>query len=165
MKKLIITGLVLGLSSTAFADHPTPAAKPLPYSHTMQRADHDNANHGRFAGGPAGGIDRDRRMPPAMLQWKTLEASKKISNKQTINIGGREAFSRLKLEAARGSTFIDKVVIVFGNGMRQVVDLDKTLANREAPLFIDLDGKNRRVTKVVVYGKSGRRAAINLLAA
>lgn len=150
MKKLIITGLVLGLSSTAALA--APAAK-VPYGHTLQHAKPGNAKF------------EERRLPPALLQWKTLESSKRIASKQTFDVGGRQAFSRLKLEAARGSTFIDKVVIVFGNGMRQVVDLDKTIANRAAPLLIDLDGKNRRIAKVVVYGKSGRRAAINLLAA
>lgn len=158
MKKLIITSLVLGLSSTAaLADH-APVAKGLPYSHTLEHAKRDKPNLGRFE-------DRGRRLPPAVLPWKTLQSSKRIASKQTFDVGGRQAFSRLKLEAARGSTFIDKVVVVFGNGMRQVIELDKTLANRAAPMVIDLDGKHRRIAKVVVYGKSGRRAAINLLAA
>ena len=63
-----------------------------------------------------------------------------------------------------GNTFVARLASGSGNGAEQVADLDKTRAMRGAPLFIDLDGANRRISKVVVYGKGGRRAAINVLA-
>jgi len=145
--KILTTALVLGLSSAAFA---APSEKPL------YRAD-DHAEH--FRG------DNFRRPAPMPLSWTSLSTVKRIQSKQTIAVGGYKAYSKLKLEASMGSTFIDKLVIVFGNGSKQVVELDKSLAMRGAPLVIDLEGKNRRIAKVVVYGKSNRRAAINLLAA
>lgn len=154
--KILTAALVLGLSSVAFADHEKP----------LRNADDRAYKAPLWKDG-----ERDRGRPdvrrplPMPVEWTTLSTAKKIQNKQTIAVNGRQAFSKLKLEASMGKTFIDKVVIVFGNGTRQVVDLDKSLAMREAPLLIDLEGKNRRVSKVVVYGKSGRRAAINLLAA
>lgn len=77
----------------------------------------------------------------------------------------RYALRMTKLEAAMGITFVDKLAIVFGNGRTQVVNLDKSLAMRGVPLVIDLDGQNRRISKVVVYGMSSRRASISILAA
>jgi hypothetical protein len=137
--KLLTTALVLGLSSAAFA---APGYQGAPTQHHF----------------------RDGMRRPAPVAWTSLSTVSRIQNKQTISVGGLKAFSKLKLEAAQGSTFVDKLVIVFGNGAKQTVNLDKNLAMRGAPLFIDLDGANRRITKVVVYGKSGRRAAINLSA-
>lgn len=149
--KILTSALVLGLSSAAFA---APGDKPL-HDHSYQGDDH--AEH--FRG------DRMRRPLPMPVAWTSLSTVKRIQNKQTIAVGGRQAYSKLKLEAAMGSTFVDKLVIVFGNGTKQVINLDKSLAMRGAPLVIDLDGQNRRISKVVVYGKSNRRASINVLAA
>jgi hypothetical protein len=151
--KILTTALVLGLSSVAFA---TPAEKPLHYDSSASRADH--SAHFR----PGDGMRRPLPMPAS---WSTLSTLSRIQGKQTINVGGFKSYSKLKLDASRGNTFIDKLVIVFANGTRQVVDLDKSLAMRGAPLVIDLEGKNRRIAKVVVYGKSNRRAAISVLAA
>jgi hypothetical protein len=152
MKKLIITGLLLGLSSVAFADH----EKPLGHHRDVAPA----YKAPGFGQRPTEGFRR-----PMPAQWTSLSKSKKVRNKQTIAVNSRAAYSKLKLEAASGRTFIDKLVIVFGNGRTQVVELDKSLAMRGMPLFIDLQGQNRRISKVVVYGKSGRRASINVLAA
>lgn len=141
--KILTTALVLGLSSAAFA---------APGYQAPQHAEHFR---------PGAGMHRP--LPQSWTSLSTLSLSR-MQSKQTINVSGRQAFSKLKLEAARGNTFVDKLVIVFGNGTKQIVDLDKNLAMRGAPLFIDLDGANRRISKVVVYGKSGRRASINILA-
>ncbi len=137
MKKILTTALVLGLSSAAFA---APGG-----------AHYGNAPHGTF----------HRPMPAT---WSSLSTLSRIQGKQTINVRGLKAYSKLKLDATVGTTFIDKVVIVFGNGATQTVNLDKNLAARATPLLIDLDGRNRRISKVVVYGKSSRRAAISVLA-
>ena len=137
MKKILTTALVLGLSSAAFA------APGAPH--------YGNAPHATF----------HRPMP---VTWSSLSSLSRIQGKQTINVGGLKAYSKLKLDATMGTTFIDKVVIVFGNGARQTVNLDKNLAARAMPLTIDLDGRNRRISKVVVYGKSSRRAVISVLA-
>lgn len=135
--KLLTTALVLGLSSAAFA---------APGYQAPQHAEHF------------------RR--PQLQSWTSLSTMSlsRFQSKQTINVAGRQAFSKLKIEAATGTTFIDKLVIVFGNGRTQVVNLDKNLAMRGAPLFVDLDGANRRISKVVVYGKSGRRGSISVAA-
>jgi hypothetical protein len=144
--KILTSALVLGLSSAAFA---APSDKPMHYGD-------ESASHSR----PGEGFHR-----PMPASWTSLSTVKRIQNKETIAVGGFKAYSKLKLEATMGTTFINKLVIVFANGARQTVDLDKSVAMRGAPLLIDLDGKNRRISKVVVYGQSNRRAAISLLAA
>ena len=138
--KLLTSALVLGLSSAAFA---APGYQAPDAHHFRQ--------------------DFRRPAPIAWTSLSTVSLSR-IQSKQTIDVGGLKAYSKLKLEASRGSTFVDKLVIVFGNGAKQTVNLDKDLAMRGAPLFIDLDGANRRISKVVVYGKSGRRASISVMA-
>jgi len=150
MKKLIITSLVLGLSSAAFA---------APGSQGYNDRDRDRDEHGLRQ--PAPPQIRDHRMP---LRWMALSSNLRVSGKKAIAIRSQAVFSQLKLEAAAGSTFIDKVVITFGNGRSQTVNLDKWLTSR-TPLSIDLNGNLRKVTKVTVYGKGARRSSIKLLGA
>ena len=140
MFKGIVTGLVLTLSSAAaLADHTEPTYAP-------------NADHSF------------KRRPPMMKQWDTLSSAKRLSGRTLIRVGSSEAYSKLKIEANLGSTFVDKVLITFGNGQTQMVDLDKRLT-AHAPLLIDLDGYQRKITKVVLVGRSaGWRSSINVLA-
>lgn len=141
---LLTSALVLGMSSAAFA---------APTNHEPVRAPY----------APQLRPHEDTRRPRSVT-WTSLSKVSSLQRKQTIGVGGTQAYSKLKLEGARGNTFVDKLVIVFGNGARQVVELDQNVTASTAPLVIDLDGKNRRIAKVVVYGKSNRRAAINVLA-
>jgi hypothetical protein len=142
MLKAMVTGLVLTLSTAAFAAPGYDAP-----SHSLP----DNAHHGSF-----------KRRPP-MMKWQTLASSKRVSAHSAFYVRSSDAFSKLKLEAAAGTTFVDKVLITFGNGRTQLIDLDKRLSARD-PLVIDLDGNLRKISKVEVFGRSGRRAAINVLA-
>ena len=139
MFKGIITGLVLTLSTAAFA---------APSDHVYSPP----ADHGF------------KRRPPMMKQWDTLSSSKRLAGRTLIRVNSSEAYSKLKIEANLGSTFVDKVLITFGNGQTQMVDLDKRLT-AHAPLLIDLDGYQRKITKVVLVGRSaGWRSSINVLA-
>lgn len=141
--KLLVTGLVLGLSSMAFA-----APSELP----RERPRDDFYTHHH-----------------PMQEWTTLSSGRLLSGKQQIRVRSSDAFTKLKLEAAgRGSMVVDKIVITFGNGQKQVVDLDKRLTPRD-PVLIDLDGNARRIRKIVVYGGNrngrwSRGGTFNLLA-
>lgn len=104
------------------------------------------------------------------MRWTSLSstsklgASRRATSKAQINVRSKAAFSTIKLEAKAGATFVDKVVITFGNGRSQTVELDKNLTAR-SPLVIDLDGEQRFITKIVVVGKGGVRSAFSVLAA
>jgi hypothetical protein len=145
MLKGIITGLVLTLSTAAFAA-PTYDQAPA----RVYAPDHAR-DHGF------------KRRPP-MMHWQTLSSSKRLSGRTAIRVDSNATYSKLKIEAASGSSFVDKVLITFGNGQTQLVDLDKRL-NASGPLLIDLAGNQRKITKVVIVGRSaGWRSSINVLA-
>jgi hypothetical protein len=145
MLKGIVTTLVLTLSTAAaFAAPSAP--------------DYGNSNHAL----PDQARGHGWRRPPIM-HWQTLASAKQLSGRKLIRVRSDAAFRTLKLEAASGTSFIDKVLITFGNGQTQLVDLDKRLSASD-PLVIDLQGMTRKITKVEVYGRSGRRGSVNVLA-
>ena len=56
-------------------------------------------------------------------------------------------------------------MIIFGNGQRQVVELDAKLNKKSPNVSIDLQGDTRNIDKIVVIGKTnGRNASIDVLA-
>jgi len=82
-----------------------------------------------------------------------------------IDVGSGARYSKLKLEASgRGSVHIEKLVIVFGNGQRQVVNLDQRLSRRSGAAMIDIEGRSRHIDKILVMGRGGFRASYTLSA-
>jgi hypothetical protein len=141
MKKIaaLVTTLILGASTVALA------APNAPYA-------------------------RDHRAPytqfrPQLPSWTMLSSNASLARgKDKIAVSSSARFTKLKLEASRGSMFIDKVVITFANGERQVVNLDKTIGARTGATTIDLQGRARQISKIVVSGKGGFRAGYSLAA-
>ena len=77
------------------------------------------------------------------------------AGRATIDVSSQRRFTKLSLDA-KSSLFVDKVLIVFGNGERQVVEVNKRLGNYSAPLMIDLAGNTRKIDKVMVLGRGTR---------
>lgn len=113
---------------------------------------------------------RDHRAPytqfrPQIPSWTLLSSNASLARgRDRIAVNSSARFSKLKLEAARGSVFIDKIVITFANGERQVVNLDKRIGARTGAMTIDLDGRSRQIAKIVVSGQGSFRAGYNLAA-
>ena len=147
MKKfaIVLTTLVLGASSVAFADHPAVTADPYAPSTIRDKRDFDDD-----------GI-RDRRgFRPRPHRWVILEDSAMLlRGRAVIDVSSQRRFTKLSLDA-KSSLFVDKVLIVFGNGERQVVEVNKRLGNYSAPLMIDLAGNTRKIDKVMVLGRGTR---------
>ena len=145
MKKIsaIVTALVLGASSVAMA---APGFGPANTRAPMGQA--------------------YRPFRPVPQSWVTLESNGSLARgRDHINVNTGARFSKLKLESAsRGSLFIDKVIISFANGQKQVVELDKRLGNRTGAALIDVDGRSRQITRIVVMGKGGYRGTYTLSA-
>jgi hypothetical protein len=143
VKKLavLVTTLILGASSVALADHPTPNA---PYA-------------------PSDRVYRPRPFPTQ--SWTTLSSGRlSMRGRALVDVSSNERFEKLKLEAF-GAMFVDRIKIVFANGKSQVVEVDKRLGRRgESSLTIDLEKRSRKIDKIVVYGRGGRRAAFKLMA-
>jgi len=153
----LVTALVLGSSSLALAapatytapavrDHRRPAPLPAPapapaYGHVWHKP-----------------VQR-----PVLLANNT-----RVDGRALIQVSAStRMFTKLELKAQQGRTNIDRVLITFGNGKRQVVTLtgkQQGIINANKSLTIDLDGGARNIKSVTLIGSSGRRASIDLVA-
>ena len=173
--KAIIATIILGTSSFAAADtlrhddhdvdvrdHRTEQPQPAPATQyapppvytmtpatTVQVQAQDRV-HGMW------------RRPVA--QPITLASSLRINGRGIIRVNEQtRAFSKLELQSVSGRTNLDKVMIQFANGQTQTIDCDRTLNGNES-FSIDLQGNQRNIKRIVLVGKAGRRAAVNVLA-
>jgi hypothetical protein len=104
---------------------------------------------------------------PAVQSWTTLANNARIDGRMVLDLKAfNRQFSRLALRSdGNGRTKIDRVMILFGNGQRQVVELDAKLSKKSANVSIDLQGDTRNIDKIVLVGKTnGRNASIDVLA-
>ena len=154
MKKLaaLVTTLILGASSAALAAPGWADNSQGPANDRMGDRGND-----RFAR-PA--------FRPQMPVWTTLESSGSLARgRDFINVSTSARFSKLKLESSgRGSLYIEKLVIVFGNGQKQVINVNRKLTARSGATLIDVDGRSRQIDKVMVLGRGGYRASYSLAA-
>ena len=147
MKKIavLVTSLILGASSVAIA---APGWGQHSYGPANDRAPYA------------------ARFRPTYQTWTTLEANGSLARgRDFINVSSAARFSKLKLEASgRGSVHIEKLVIMFGNGQRQVVNVDKRLSGRAGATLIDVEGRSRNIDRIIVMGRGGFRASYTLSA-
>ena len=169
--KALITMLVLGTSAAAFAapsdfsaptvrDHRDPMPAPAPIT--------ANAPNVRDHREP---LPQDKQMDRDVwkhrTQWTTLASSAKIvGTKEYIRVGARAGqFDQLKLQTISGKTQIKLVQINFSNGQSQMVRLNTTLDRNNTVATVSLNGQNRSISSIVVYGAGNARSAYSVLAA
>lgn len=92
-----------------------------------------------------------------------LANNTRLQGRDVIRVNDLRAFTKLELRSQQGRTQLDKILITFGNGQSQVIDCNKVLNGSES-FSIDLAGNARNIKKIVLVGKSGRRAAIDVIA-
>lgn len=76
------------------------------------------------------------------------------------------SFSKLRLKITNGSLNMHKMIVVYGNGVRDEIEMRHHFSKRAPTRIIDLNG-NRRVIKKVIFwydtkNVSNRRATIQL---
>ena len=137
----LITSLVLGISSVA-------------------------------AAAPSGPFVRDHRAPgiavgeynPAM-SWQTLSNHEQLRfGRDAVQLYTPVRASTLMLQANRGSMFVGHVVVTFASGRTQTIELNQRLHHGQ-PLRIDLAGRMRMVSRIVVVGRGGWGSSYRVLAA
>jgi hypothetical protein len=154
--KALITTLVLGSSSLALAApaYTAPAVRdhrtlPAPPAHVVQ------ARAGF-------------RWQRPVVKTQLLANNTHIAGRSVISVAqGTRAFTKLELKANSGRTNIERVLIVYGNGRTQVVNMTARksgIVNANKSLTIDLEGNARFIKSITLIGKSGRRASIDVLA-
>jgi hypothetical protein len=135
--KAIIATLVLGTSSVALAAPNNPAFAP-------QVRDH-----------------RDYRMPPRFERWQQIATGSLVRGRDLVRVNAGKV-DKLKLElVGPGSMFVDKLVITFGNGRSQTIEVDAWVTGRAGTAVLDVKGANRNITSIAVHGRgqsSGFRA-------
>ena len=146
--KALITTLVLGSSSLAFADPSVRDHRMLPPTPAPAVVQAQGYGWHRPVAQPVLLADNTRLAGRALIQVPASD----------------RAFSKLKLESNSGRTSIDRVLIVFGNGQRQSVKLDSTLSGKNGSLTIDLNGGARNIKSIVLVGNSARRGSIDVIA-
>jgi hypothetical protein len=85
----------------------------------------------------------------------TLASDMQLQNGRTMIAVGSQMgrFGTLKLEANGGRTYVQKVVVKFADGERQVMNnLDRTLVGDDC-LTLDLNGNHRAITSIAVFGQ------------
>jgi hypothetical protein len=178
-KKAILASLFVAASSTAaLADPyivqgqatveatvaPAPAATvtvaaPTPTVIVRDHRDGDDENRGQDVDGQ---FMRDHRRLPV---WSVVSSADRLSNgRAVIGLNSWKSYSRLKLEATKGSFDISRVKITFKGGASTVLKTDGDLTPGSAPLTINLDG-SRQIRSITVFGSSSRRAQFEILAA
>jgi len=75
-----------------------------------------------------------------------------------------ERFSTLQLQTQAGKSLIQRVLIQFGNGRTQVVEVNQYLNASNPTITIDLEGRARTISKVTVVGRNARQSAYRVLA-
>jgi hypothetical protein len=101
-----------------------------------------------------------RPAPYGWNRWTMLDTAQLRGGRDVIAINSPQRFTKLKLEATRGMASIDKVLVTFGNGRTQLIEVDQRLGGRgNSSAVLDLDGRGdrgRQIKSIVIYGHGGR---------
>ena len=162
LKSMLVTLGILGSSSLALADHANDRSwlrddryRPARIVHEQPRL-RDDVRY-RF---------RDDLAYRQRTTWLALSAPERLER------GGdifdlryqRERFAQLRLQNQTGRTLVRHIEIVFANGERQHVHVDRVLDGNYAMVNIQLDRGARRIAQVIVDGRSQRGSSYQLYA-
>ena len=162
--KALITTLVLGSSSLAFADHYEGSYAPAPEQATAPAVRDHRMLPPTPAPAPVQAQGYGYGWHRQVAQPVLLADNARVAGRALINVpASTRAFTKLELKSNSGRTSIERVVIVFGNGQRQVARLG-SIVNGKGSLTIDLDGGARNIKSIMLIGNSARRGSIDVLA-
>lgn len=95
--------------------------------------------------------------------WVSLSAPSPLTRADDcIDVRDRGTFTELRLQADGGRARVDRVVVQFADGSRQVEDLDRVLGGNSNYVDIALDGNNRRIERILVDGTTGQHSALQV---
>ena len=135
MLKAIITAVLLGTSTMAIADTPSP---DTPYPN----APYPNAPYPDRPNGYTA--------HPEQFDWRTnfrgrrvvlaqdVRLDNRIQRPTWVPINARRGVSRLRLQLQTGNAFIDNVTIVFMDGHREVMPVRRLISWRDPSITLDL---------------------------
>lgn len=105
--------------------------------------------------------------PPA--RWEVL-GEKRVNyrmDRDVMNVNNREAYKQIRIAVNGGSLNMYRATIYFENGGTQEVDLRNNFNRGSSSRTIDLNGKMRRIDKIVFWydtkNHSRRKATVTVL--
>jgi hypothetical protein len=157
MLKAIVATLVLGASGAAIAD-PGPSVTLHGEARWGEPQQREPSQHEPYQ------RDRDTyRRPWRNNTWVSLSAPMQLERRATmIDVNQRRSFSQLRLQTTNGMSKIDRVIVKFDDGERQVIDVNQRLSTRNPMINLDLEGRSRRVDRIIVIGDSRRGGSIQV---
>ncbi|WP_298421375.1 DUF2541 family protein [uncultured Kordia sp.] len=95
-----------------------------------------------------------------LAKWERL-GSKKVNyslDKDVIRVGAHEGtFKKLKLVVSKGALNMHRMVVHYGNGTNEEVNLKHSFNRRSNSRIIDLNGNNRIIKKITfIYDTKNR---------
>lgn len=133
-----ITSILLGLSILGSA--------PLAGADDHARAD-DDRSHDRAS------------------SWQALSPQQRLERGGDVfDVRTHRRFRQVRLQNQTGRTYVRSIEVVFANGQRQRIDVDRTLEGNHAMVDIDLPGDSRRIDQIIVEGRSRRTGTYQLYA-
>jgi hypothetical protein len=99
--------------------------------------------------------------------WVALTQPTRIDRgREFFHIGEQAGrFDQLKLENTAGRSYITQVLVEYANGKSQVVHLNENLNASNPCITINLSGRDRAISRIVVYGSTARHSSYQILAA
>lgn len=91
-------------------------------------------------------------------RWTRLVRANAASGRREFWIGTQNRYRTFRLESLRGEPMIGKLAINFADGSTQIVPLNGAMPAGQGEV-IDLQGRERRVTRIVVYADPRSRGA------
>jgi len=110
-----------------------------------------------------GAIVRDHRdrtpapLPMPSTTWISLGAPLELATGRDVVRPDAGNYTQLRLQATSGLSYIQKVVVRFRDGGRQVVTFNQWLTNRNPMLQFDLEENHRAIDSIMVIGTAGWR--------
>ena len=99
---------------------------------------------------------RDHRMPARFDRWSLLATGHLTRGRDVVAVNSAGKIDKLKLElVGPGSMFIDKLVLTYGNGRTQTIEVDQWLSARAASAIVDVNGNGRarKLSSITVIGR------------
>jgi hypothetical protein len=151
----LITTILLGASSTAIASSYDGYGDYDAYGDydddrdRGRRSYFDEWDRDRWYGDDPG----PRRYRRA---WVPLGYADLADRRERIYVDDRGTFTQLRVQTTGGRAFLDRVIVRFRDGSRQVESVRQILDPSNRWIQFELDGNNRRIDAIVLVGDARR---------
>lgn len=169
IKSLLVTLGLVGSSSLALADHDFNSVQSRRRVETTWRNRQPAVYQPQYQQQYQ---QQYRYQEPAYRTystWQPLTSIERLGRRfgsggDMFDLRTQGRFAQLRLQNQTGRTHVRQIDIVFADGSRQCVQLNRVLEGNHAMINIQLDGGTRRIDQILVDGRSSRDGRYQLYA-